>query len=114
VKDAIRAGRLTFSCFFCVSFLTWNIQRSGIFNDLGSGSNVDITVIKTGGEVSRFRTYENAAGNASSYKAQYARPTKLTPPPGTTFVVTETFRPHKNKSTPVVAVPASTGGAMEE
>ena len=25
--------------------------RAGIFNDLGSGSNVDVTVIRTGGEV---------------------------------------------------------------
>eukprot|EP00341_Mesodinium_pulex_P015678 CAMPEP_0116956030 /NCGR_PEP_ID=MMETSP0467-20121206/43048_1 /TAXON_ID=283647 /ORGANISM="Mesodinium pulex, Strain SPMC105" /LENGTH=122 /DNA_ID=CAMNT_0004642341 /DNA_START=285 /DNA_END=653 /DNA_ORIENTATION=+ len=87
--------------------------RAGIFNDLGSGSNVDITVIKTGGEVSRFRTYENAAGNAQAYKTQYARPAKLTPPAGTTFVVEESFRPHKSKSSPVVAVPAS-DSAMEE
>jgi 20S proteasome subunit beta 2 len=36
--------------------------RAGIFNDLGSGSNVDITVIKPSG-TSTFRTYEVAAGN---------------------------------------------------
>ena len=70
--------------------------RAGIFNDLGSGSNVDITVIRKGGEVSRMRTYENAAGNASDYKKQYERPAKLTPPVGTTFVVSESFRPHKS------------------
>lgn len=67
---------------------------AGIFNDLGSGSNVDVTVIRKGGEVSRHRTYEVAAGTAAQYKAQYPRPAKMTPPPGTTFVVSEKFRPH--------------------
>lgn len=79
--------------------------RAGIFNDLGSGSNVDITVIRRGGDVSRFRTYENAAGNASDFKKQYPRPTKLTPPPGTTFVIEESFRPHKTQMAPLVQVP---------
>ncbi|RYG62833.1 hypothetical protein EON64_17135, partial [archaeon] len=41
--------------------------RAGIFNDLGSGSNVDITVIRTDGTVSKHRTYEEAAGRASAY-----------------------------------------------
>lgn len=79
--------------------------RAGIFNDLGSGSNVDVTVIRNDSTVSRMRTYENAAGDASSYKAQYARPAKLTPPPGTTFVIEETFKPHK------VAAPAYVSSA---
>jgi 20S proteasome subunit beta 2 len=70
--------------------------RAGIFNDLGSGSNVDVTVIRQGGEVSRFRTYENAAGSAADYRAKYSRPVKLNPPAGTTFVIEESFRPHKN------------------
>ena len=70
--------------------------RAGIFNDLGSGSNVDVTVIRKD-NISRFRTYENAAGDADNYKAQYVRPFKLTPPAGTTFVVDESFRPHKVK-----------------
>jgi 20S proteasome subunit beta 2 len=70
--------------------------RAGIFNDLGSGSNVDVTVIRKGGEVSRMRTYECAAGDSSDYKKQYERPAKLTPPSGTTFIVSESFRPHKN------------------
>ena len=79
--------------------------RAGIFNDLGSGSNVDVTVIRKD-NISRFRTYENAAGDADKYKAQYARPDKLTPPPGTTFVVDESFRPHKVKSIAVAPVSA--------
>lgn len=68
--------------------------RAGIFNDLGSGSNVDVTVIRAHNSVTRHRTYEVAAGSAASYKAKYTRPSKLTPPPGTTFVIKESFRPH--------------------
>jgi 20S proteasome subunit beta 2 len=69
--------------------------RAGIFNDLGSGSNVDVTVIRNDSSVTRHRTYENAAGSASEYKAKYARPAKLNPPPGTTFVIEESFKPHR-------------------
>lgn len=70
--------------------------RAGIFNDLGSGSNVDVTVIRKDG-ISRFRTLENAAGDAEDYKKQYQRPNKLTIPNGTTFVIDESFKPRKNK-----------------
>jgi len=87
--------------------------RAGIFNDLGSGSNVDITVIRRGGEVSRFRTYENAAGSAEDLKKQYPRPAKLTPPPGTTFVIEESFRPHKNHNFPVPLIQPTQTGSME-
>ena len=79
--------------------------RAGIFNDLGSGSNVDVTVIRKD-NISRFRTYENAAGDADNYKAQYVRPFKLTPPAGTTFVVDESFRPHKIKSSSAASASA--------
>ena len=68
--------------------------RAGIFNDLGSGSRVDITVIRKDG-IQRFRTYENSAGDASDYRAKFTRPSKLTPPPGTTFVIQDSFKPHK-------------------
>jgi 20S proteasome subunit beta 2 len=86
--------------------------RAGIFNDLGSGSNVDITVIRKDNNVSRFRTYENAAGDAATYKAQYKRPEKLTPPAGTTFVIEESFRPHAKAPAPVSAS-ASSSSAMD-
>lgn len=69
--------------------------RAGIFNDLGSGSNVDVTVIKKD-STSRFRTFECAAGNIADYRAQYDRPRKLVPPPGTTFVVKSEFTPHRS------------------
>eukprot|EP01036_Dinobryon_divergens_P023837 gene23838-32224_t len=73
--------------------------RAGIFNDLGSGSNVDITVIRKENNVTRLRTYENAAGDANAYKAQYPRLSKLTPPPGTTFVIEESFKKHTSTAT---------------
>lgn len=69
--------------------------KAGIFNDLGSGSNVDVTVIRKDGNMSQHRTYEAAAGSASLYKAKFNAPEKLVPPPGTTFIIEETFRPHK-------------------
>ena len=77
--------------------------RAGIFNDLGSGSNVDVTVIRKDNNVSRCRTIENAAGDASTYKALYARPTKMNPPAGTTFVIEESFRPHTKKPEAIIS-----------
>lgn len=89
--------------------------RAGIFNDLGSGSNVDITVIRRDGSVGKHRTYENAAGQASTYRAKYARPTKLTPRIGTTFVIEESFKPHRktNAMPNLSAATASATVAME-
>lgn len=81
--------------------------RAGIFNDLGSGSNVDVTVIRKGGEVTRHRTYENAAGNRDTYRAKYARPRKFDVPLSTTFIVEESFRPHKKTVAPIAAVAAA-------
>lgn len=88
--------------------------RAGIFNDLGSGSNIDITVIRKDSTVSRHRTYENAAGNASAYKAKYTRPAKLTPPPGTTFVIEESFKPHSTSIAVAVGGGSSTSAAPME
>jgi 20S proteasome subunit beta 2 len=86
--------------------------RAGIFNDLGSGSNVDITVIKKDGEVTRMRTYENAAGSAETYKSQFPKPASLNIPAGTTYVIEDTFRPHKVAAPSVVATGPSSN-AME-
>jgi 20S proteasome subunit beta 2 len=87
--------------------------RAGIFNDLGSGSNVDITVIRRDGTLGRHRGYQNAAGNAIDYKSKYPRPTKLIPPPGATFVIEESFKPHKKLSV-VAAVAADDDDAVVE
>lgn len=86
--------------------------RAGIFNDLGSGSNVDVHIIRKGGESERLRTYEVAAGRATDYKAQYPRPSKLTIPKGTTFVIEEKFTPHAQRPT-FVPTASVGGGAME-
>ena len=87
--------------------------RAGIFNDLGSGSNVDVTVIRKDGKATTMRTYENAAGSASSYRSQYQRPSKLNIPIGTTFIVEESFKPSKSSmaTQPIIATDA--GSAME-
>lgn len=84
--------------------------RAGIFNDLGSGSNVDITVIRKDYTVSKFRKYEEAAGNAASYRALFKRSPTLDIKLGTTFVISETFKPHRK---PTVAVPLIAAEAEE-
>lgn len=94
----------------CIFLIFKTLSHSGIFNDLGSGSNIDITVIRNDSTVSRHRGYENAAGDAATYKAKYPRPAKLTPPPGTTFVIEETFKPHK---APAAVYVPSVSTAME-
>merc|ERR1712070_210461 len=86
--------------------------RAGIFNDLGSGSNVDVNIIRKNGEAERIRTYENAAGNASTYKAQYPRPDKLKIPLGTTYVIEEKFIPHSKPDVPPIP-PVAAVSAME-
>jgi 20S proteasome subunit beta 2 len=95
--------------------------RAGIFNDLGSGSNVDITVIRRDGTVTRHRTYEEAAESASKYRSMFKRPEKLNVLPGTTFVIEENFKPHrKNVQLSLnqviggnVTVGSDSAGAME-
>ena len=92
--------------------LTREAVRAGIFNDLGSGSNVDITVLRNGGDTAVFRTFENAAGNAKDYKNKYVRPPKLNMPLGATFVVEESFKPFKKPTTDLI--PSVTAAAEME
>ena len=82
--------------------------RAGIFNDLGSGSNVDITVIKKD-DVSRFRTYENAAGDAEEYRAKYKRPETLNIAKGATMIIDSSFKPSKKSLAPASVLTALTG-----
>ena len=42
--------------------------KAGIFNDLGSGSNVDLCIITEGGKVEYLRNYELAAGKRTHYR----------------------------------------------
>lgn len=66
---------------------------AGIFNDLGSGSNVDITVIRKDGDVSRMRGFVTP-NEVSEVREGVERPLKLNCPPGTTKVLSSSFRPH--------------------
>lgn len=77
--------------------------RAGIFNDLGSGSNVDITVIRKDGTVTRHRTYEESAGKAAAYRQQFKRPYKLDIAIGTTYVIEESYKPHRQAPVSIVA-----------
>jgi 20S proteasome subunit beta 2 len=68
---------------------------AGIFNDLGSGSNVDITVIRKDGDVSRMRNFMTP-NEVSVIREGVERPLKLHCPPGTTRVLSSSFRPHSS------------------
>lgn len=66
--------------------------RSGIFNDLGSGSNVDVCIIRKGGETEMFRNFETP-NEQSQLREQIRRPAARNFPRGTTTVVSEKFTP---------------------
>jgi len=82
--------------------------RAGIFNDLGSGSNVDVNVIRRDGSTSVLRTYETAAGMADEYKAKFPKPERLNVPSGATLIIEETFKPFKKN---VAAAAAAAEGS---
>ena len=63
--------------------LVKNAIRAGIFNDLGSGSNVDITIIRKGGDAEAIRGYETP-NDTAPLRAAYARPKALIPPAAAT------------------------------
>ena len=65
---------------------------AGIFNDLGSGSNCDITIIRKGGETERIRGYEKP-NDVAPIRAQYSRPTALQVPTGATEILASKFVP---------------------
>merc|ERR1711908_249671 len=65
---------------------------AGIFNDLGSGSNCDITIIRKGGETERIRGYEKP-NDVAPIRAQYGRPAALHVPNGVTEVLSTQFLP---------------------
>lgn len=61
----------------------------GIFNDLGSGSNCDVVIIRTGGIAEERRNYVKP-NETAPLRALYARPPSLQPPQGATPVL-ETY-----------------------
>lgn len=64
--------------------------KAGIFNDLGSGGNVDICVIRDNYEVEMLRNIETP-NEGSVIRAQVNRPAHITMPKGCTAVLKETF-----------------------
>jgi 20S proteasome subunit beta 2 len=64
--------------------------KAGIFNDLGSGGNVDICVIRDNYEVEMLRNIETP-NEGSVIRAQVKRPAHITMPKGCTAVLKETF-----------------------
>jgi len=72
------------------------VKRSilaGIFNDLGSGSNVDICVIRTDGTVSKHRNVLKP-NEVQPLRDSIKRSDKLNIKSGTTFVLNSEFKPH--------------------
>ena len=80
---------------------------AGIFNDLGSGSNVDITVIRTDRTTQRYRGLETP-NEVSEVRAKYTRPAVLNVPVGAAEVLSTTFTPAAE-----AAPPAEGGDAMD-
>lgn len=75
------------------------VQRAisaGIFNDLGSGSNCDICVIKQDGNVQYTRP-SLTPNDVAPYRAAIQRSTRLDMPPGTTPVLKTSFEAHKKQ-----------------
>ena len=66
--------------------------RAGIFNDLGSGSNVDVCIIRTDGTVDNMRNYQRPNEQSSLRKTINVPEASLTFPQGTTRVVAERVR----------------------
>jgi len=77
--------------------------RAGIFNDLGSGSNVDLTVIRQKPEpgqsqVTILRNYETP-NSVDDLRKLITRPTGRIIPKGATAIIKETFQKHISVST---------------
>lgn len=81
---------------------------AGIFNDLGSGSNVDVSVIRTDGTVTYVRGAETP-NDVSAVKAQYTTPARAAITLGATVVIKEEFVPHSKVSAPLVVATADEG-----
>ncbi|KAK8800681.1 hypothetical protein WA158_000006 [Blastocystis sp. Blastoise] len=63
---------------------------AGIFNDLGSGGNVNIRVIRKDGTTDYYESYRHENDISQVYN-QYQRPNVLNLPPGVTTVISETI-----------------------
>jgi len=76
------------------------VKRSiaaGVFNDLGSGSNVDICVIRTDGTVTLDRN-EMKMNNVQSFRDSIRKSERLSFRNGTTSVLDSVFIPHREST----------------
>jgi 20S proteasome subunit beta 2 len=100
----------------CVALVTAAI-RAGIFNDLGSGSNVDITVIRqtpAAGQpvVTVLRNYQTP-NQVEELRRSVTRPAGRNIPRGATTVLKETFRKHIVVTPAAPPASASNAAAMD-
>lgn len=83
--------------------------RAGIFNDLGSGSNVDLCVIRADGKAEVMRSYEKP-NPKEPLRALTRRPESRKIPAGSTRVVKEMFEKFVTVSEEPPAGAAAGGG----
>jgi 20S proteasome subunit beta 2 len=76
---------------------------AGIYNDLGSGSNCDITIIREGGSVQRHRGYVKGT-QVEELRSGVRRPPAVHVPSGATKVLSSTFEPFEGESAPQAAM----------
>jgi len=67
---------------------------AGIYNDLGSGSNVDLTIIRKNGEVTVLRGYLTP-NDVEPLRTSYKRPAALSVPAGATAVLSTHMDPSR-------------------
>jgi 20S proteasome subunit beta 2 len=80
--------------------------HAGIFNDLGSGSNVDITIVPLKGPANIMRGYDTPNEQAD-LRGNYTRPKSRIIPPGATAVLETKFEPLEKRVT-IETVPEGT------
>eukprot|EP00640_Fibrocapsa_japonica_P003058 CAMPEP_0113942838 /NCGR_PEP_ID=MMETSP1339-20121228/11693_1 /TAXON_ID=94617 /ORGANISM="Fibrocapsa japonica" /LENGTH=262 /DNA_ID=CAMNT_0000947481 /DNA_START=164 /DNA_END=952 /DNA_ORIENTATION=+ /assembly_acc=CAM_ASM_000762 len=78
--------------------LVKNAILAGIFNDLGSGSNCDICVIRKGGDVTYTKGFEKP-NQVADIRAKINKPAAFTIAQGTTAVLDSKFQPVASKVT---------------
>lgn len=80
--------------------------RAGIFNDLGSGSNVDLMVLRKGGSTEYLRNVETPNPRPYTRAKGYAFP------PGTTTVLREFRVPHASSACAFASASSSAAAAV--
>ena len=96
-----RTNQIAFPSDQGLHYVNRTAIRAGIFNDLGSGSNVDITVIRdaagaaaAGGEAVRIVRGFQRLNEVEALRAGHVRPAGRVVPRGATNVVSTAFTPH--------------------